>query len=108
MADVPEEERGTIPIYRLISMDYVCQIRVPRISADVQWGAKPKNVSNNAYYWGITEDGEWSYHVLGQEWIATSVSLPNCTHADSPGHGRCLTSTPIYRIQLRNTVLWAK
>lgn len=63
LADVPEEERGTIPIFRLISMDY--------------WGAKPKNVSNNAYYWGITEDGEWSYHVLGQEWIATPWPLPD-------------------------------
>ncbi|WWC69545.1 uncharacterized protein I206_103487 [Kwoniella pini CBS 10737] len=60
--DVPDEERGVIPIWALAIVDY--------------WGARPREMSNNAYWWGLTEDGPWSYHPLGQEWIATPWPLP--------------------------------
>ncbi|KAK4683567.1 hypothetical protein P7C73_g6676, partial [Tremellales sp. Uapishka_1] len=64
---VPEAERGVIPLYRLGVVDY--------------WGARPKEISNNDHWWGLTEDGDWSYHPLGQEWIATPWPLPgNHTH----------------------------
>ncbi|WWC61213.1 uncharacterized protein I303_103793 [Kwoniella dejecticola CBS 10117] len=59
---VPDEERGVIPIWALGIVDY--------------WGARPREMSNNKYWWGLTEDGPWSYHPLGQEWIATPWPLP--------------------------------
>jgi len=40
----------------------------------VQWGAKPKEISNNDYWWGLTEEGDWSPQPLGQQWIATLVT----------------------------------
>ncbi|WRT67044.1 uncharacterized protein IL334_004010 [Kwoniella shivajii] len=59
---VPDEERGVIPIWALNIVDY--------------WGARPREMSNNHYWWGLSEDGDWSYHPLGQEWIATPWPLP--------------------------------
>ena len=109
MADVPEEERGTIPLYRLISMDYVCQIRVPRISADVPVGRQAQECIEQRILLGHHRG--WGM-VVSRPGTGVDrnvcLSLPNCTSSDSPDHGRCLTSTPIYRIQLRNTVLWVK
>jgi hypothetical protein len=37
----------------------------------IQWGARPKEISNNDYWWALTEDGDWSYQPLGQQWVAT-------------------------------------
>ncbi|OCF71955.1 hypothetical protein I204_07218 [Kwoniella mangroviensis CBS 8886] len=59
---VPDEERGVIPIWALAIVDY--------------WGSRPRETSNNRYWWGLTEDGDWSYHPLGQGWIATPWPLP--------------------------------
>ncbi|WWC90108.1 uncharacterized protein L201_005041 [Kwoniella dendrophila CBS 6074] len=59
---VPDAERGVIPIWALEIVDY--------------WGSRPREITNNEYWWGLTEDGDWSYHPLGQEWIATPWPLP--------------------------------
>ncbi|ODN84711.1 hypothetical protein L202_00602 [Cryptococcus amylolentus CBS 6039] len=59
---IPDEERGVIPLWALNVVDY--------------WGARPKQISHNEYWWGITEKGDWSYQPLGQEWIATPWPLP--------------------------------
>ncbi|CAD6573643.1 MAG: hypothetical protein TREMPRED_000875 [Tremellales sp. Tagirdzhanova-0007] len=59
---VPDDERGVIPIWMLQVVDY--------------WGSKPKEISNNDYWWGLTEDGDWSFQPLGLQWIATPWRLP--------------------------------
>ncbi|OCF39474.1 hypothetical protein I317_06749 [Kwoniella heveanensis CBS 569] len=59
---VSDEERGVIPIWALNIVDY--------------WGSRPLDIANVNYWWNHTERGEWSYHPLGQEWIATPWPLP--------------------------------
>jgi len=45
--------------------------RIDPIADAGQWGAQPKEISHNSYWWGLTEEGEWTYQPLGQEWTAT-------------------------------------
>ncbi|KAI9638396.1 uncharacterized protein MKK02DRAFT_10347, partial [Dioszegia hungarica] len=84
---VPNEERGVIPIWRLQIVDY--------------WGSLPKEVSNNDWYWGLTEHGEWSYHSLGTAWISTPWPMPNHVHLPYSIEEYCL-SIPVKPHDERN------
>ena len=75
---MPEEELGVIPIWAINVVDWVSRGRnLPDCGCQVhfahtaQWGAVPKENSHNAYWWGLSKEGDWSFHPLGQEWTAT-------------------------------------
>lgn len=103
---VPDEERGVIPIWALQVFSYVGTHAghtvlklIPR-----QWGSAPKEVSNNDYWWGLTEEGPFSYHPLGSEFISTSVHAYLVTRAMAdrlidPSHIRII---PISRIRSKS------
>ncbi|KAK8869891.1 hypothetical protein IAR55_000459 [Kwoniella newhampshirensis] len=89
---VPDEERGVIPLWALNIVDY--------------WGAKPKEISNNDYWWGLKEDGEWTFQPLGQEWIATPWPLPgNHYHLPYSIEEYCLRLPVTAREQRRDAAL---
>ncbi|WVQ78014.1 hypothetical protein IAT38_000095 [Cryptococcus sp. DSM 104549] len=73
---VPDEERGVIPLWAMTVTDY--------------WGAKPKEISHNDYWWNLTREGDWTYQPLGPEWIATPWALPNHTHLPYSIEEECL------------------
>jgi hypothetical protein len=54
---VPDDELGSIEIWRLFGVDY--------------WGSRPASVSTATHYWGMKGDEEWSFNPLGQEWGIT-------------------------------------
>nr|ODN81216.1 hypothetical protein L203_05722 [Cryptococcus depauperatus CBS 7841] len=74
--DIPDKERGVIPLWALNVVDY--------------WGARPKEISNNDYWWGLKEEGDWSFQPLGQEWIATPWPLPSHSHLPYTMEDTCL------------------
>ncbi|WVQ78012.1 hypothetical protein IAT38_000093 [Cryptococcus sp. DSM 104549] len=73
---VPDEERGVIPLWALNIVDY--------------WGARPREVSHNRYWWDLQQDGEWSYQPLGSEWVATPWPLPHHSHLPYSIEETCL------------------
>ncbi|KAL7419825.1 hypothetical protein Q5752_005741 [Cryptotrichosporon argae] len=89
---VPDAERGVIPMWRILVADY--------------FGARPKNIYNNAWYWGRTDPGEWSYHPLGQAWIVTPWDMPD-THVHLPYSIEpwCLAQQPLPFAERANDVL---
>lgn len=80
-AGVPNEERGMINIWQIVSVDYVGALfticlRFDRLASEVvdeQWGARPKHIANSDTYFGPNTVEGWSFQPLGHEWIATYV-----------------------------------
>ncbi|WVF72286.1 hypothetical protein IAT40_007098 [Kwoniella sp. CBS 6097] len=89
---VPDEERGVIPIWALNIVDY--------------WGSRPLEIANVNYWWNHTAHGDWSYHPLGQEWIATPWPLPGGHyHLPYSIEEECLKSPLIPHEERKNAAL---
>ncbi|WVQ78013.1 hypothetical protein IAT38_000094 [Cryptococcus sp. DSM 104549] len=72
---VPDEERGVIPLWALYVQDV--------------WGARPREISPNGHWWGLTQDGDWSFQPLGQDWVITPWQLPGHTQLSYSMEEQC-------------------
>ncbi|ORX39788.1 hypothetical protein BD324DRAFT_234792 [Kockovaella imperatae] len=88
---IPDEDRGSIPIWALTVVDY--------------WGARPLEIANNDYWWGLTEYGDWTYHPLGQQWIATPWPQPGHTHLPYSIEKSCLALSHIPQQDRNDSIL---
>ncbi|WVQ78011.1 hypothetical protein IAT38_000092 [Cryptococcus sp. DSM 104549] len=73
---VPDEERGTVPLWALNVVSY--------------WGSMPRRVSGSEKWWGIKHDHDWSSHPLGNQWVATPWPLPGHVHLPYSIEDHCL------------------
>ncbi|KAJ9119148.1 hypothetical protein QFC22_003639 [Naganishia vaughanmartiniae] len=65
--DVPVEQRGTVPLWKLFTVDYIF------LSDLSQWGARPGDHGRSKHAYGIQWGEEMTFNPLGNEWTISFV-----------------------------------